>query len=373
MTITEIWEHLTEGVFIIAEAGKNFIQSEEDRPVSEYLANAKELARLAKGAGADAIKFQTHNVDDEQLNIHVVSEHFKAADRYTWVTRNDKATPVDEFWKPLKAYCEEIGIIFFSTPMSRGAAMKLTEVGVPLWKIGSGDILDFVAMDYMRNTKLPIVMSSGMSTFAEVEQGLKFLRAKNSRIGLMHALSKYPGEPEEANLAVIDLYREKFPGVPIGFSENSIGIEPTLIAVAMGVTMIEKHFTIRRDLWGADHKVCSTPDEFRAMVDAIQKIQNDENEKAKWLNHPRIAAIRGLKEKVLKEDEKKFRPLFRKALMTGADITAGTTFTPELVYAMRPQAFAGGLPSERYEDVIGRKAAKDLKRFDPIKEDYLIS
>src|SRR3989344_5470956 len=156
ITSEAIWEKITKGVFIIAEAGKNFIQTQEERSISEYLENAKKLVDKARWAGADAIKFQTHNVEDEQLNLKIVSPHFNGADRYSWLTRNTNATPVNEFWKPLKEYCDKKGIIFFSAPMSRGAAQRLSEVEVKLWKIGSGDILDFVAMDFMRRSSLPI-------------------------------------------------------------------------------------------------------------------------------------------------------------------------------------------------------------------------
>ena len=152
-----------EGVFFIAEIGKNFIQTEEERPVAEYLLNAKKLVKAAKEAGADAVKFQTHEVEDEQLNIDITSPHFKGADRYSWITRNMEATPIDTFWKPLKKYCDETGILFFSTPMSRKAAMKLQEVGVPFWKVGSGDAQDYVTLDFMFSTKKPIIISTGMA------------------------------------------------------------------------------------------------------------------------------------------------------------------------------------------------------------------
>jgi sialic acid synthase SpsE len=371
MTPKNILEKFQTGVFIIAEAGKNFIQSEEDRPIDEYLGNAKALVDAAVAAGADAIKFQTHNVEDEQLNIHVVSHHFKGADRYGWVTRNTEATPVEAFWKPLKAYCEERGIVFFATPMSRGAAMRIAEVGVPLWKIGSGDILDFVCMDYLRNREEPIIMSSGMSTLEEVRQGFSFLRERTDRVTLMHCLSKYPGLPEEANLAVIELFRETFPGTPIGFSENSVGIEPSLIAVALGATIVEKHFTMSRDLWGSDHKVSSTPAEFRELVDGIREIERDAAERERWRNVPNLQVILGKKEKVLKDDEATFRSLFRKSLMAGMDIPAGTVLESQMLYAMRPQKYAGGLPSERYADVVGKSVKRALKKFDPITEEIV--
>ena len=190
-----LWDRILGRTFIVAEIGKNFIQTQEERPVEEYLANAKALVKAAHEAGADAVKFQTHNVEDEQLNISVVSPHFKGADRYSWVTRNTNATPLNEFWRPLKQYCDGLGIIFHSTPMSRGAAQKLNQLGVGLWKVGSGDILDFVMLDYLASTKKPIIMSCGMSTLEETDQSINFLKQRNADVILLHCVSKYPFPP----------------------------------------------------------------------------------------------------------------------------------------------------------------------------------
>lgn len=371
ITTEAIWDKLQKGVFVIAEAGKNFIQTEEDRPVEEYLKNAMQLVDEAAKSGADAIKFQTHNVDDEQLNINIISPHFKGSDRYRWVTRNNKATPIKEFWKPLRAHCEKRGIIFFSTPMSRGAAKILDEVGVDLWKIGSGDILDFVMLDYMRNSGKPIIISSGMSTLEEVEKAVKFLREKNDRVALLHCVSKYPCPPKELHLKTIDLYKEKF-DMPIGFSDHSIGIEPDLAAVAMGATILEKHFSMSRTLWGSDHKVSMTPQELADLVVGVKKVLENPNEKKKVLEGDFAKRGMGSKAKILQEGEAVFRPLFRKSLMAGQDIPAGTTITAEMVYAMRPQQYAGGSPSEKYEEVLGKKTKKALKKYDPITFDALV-
>lgn len=366
-----IWEKIQKGVFIIAEAGKNFIQTEEERPVEEYLKNAMQLVDEAAKAGADAIKFQTHNVEDEQLNINVTSPHFKGSDRYRWVIRNNKATPIDKFWKPLKAHCEKRGIIFFSTPMSRGAAKILNEVGVNLWKIGSGDILDFVMLDYIRHSGKPIIISSGMSTLEEVEKAVKFLREKNTRVALLHCVSKYPCPPEELHLKTIDLYKEKF-DIPIGFSDHSFGIESDLVAVAMGATILEKHFSMSRMLWGSDHKVSMTPEELSDLVIGVNKIIASAEEKQKVLESDFAKKGMGSKAKVLQEGEAVFRPLFRKSLMAGQDIPVGTILKPEMIYAMRPQQYAGGLPSEKYEEVLGQKTKAALKKYDPITFDKLV-
>jgi sialic acid synthase SpsE len=370
----KIWQKInspTGGkVFIIAEAGKNFIQTEEEKSVEEYLKNAKELVRLAKKAGADAVKFQTHNTEDEQLDVKVVAPHF-SEERYKWVTRNTKTTPINEFWKPLKQYCDELGIIFFSTPMSRGAAKILDEVGVNFWKIGSGDILDFVMLDYLRNSGKPIIISSGMSTLEELEKSIKFLREKNDRVALLHCVSKYPCPLEELNLKTIEFFKEGF-AMPIGFSDHSLSIDSCLAAVAMGATIIEKHFSLSRNFWGSDHKVSMTPKELRILVERIRGLEKDSEKKKKVLESEFLKTTMGGKEKILQEGEAVFRPLFRKSLVAGCDILAGTVFTADMIYAMRPRQYAAGLPSEKYIEVLGKKTKVALKKYDSIDQSVIV-
>lgn len=360
-----IWEKIKNGVFIIAEAGKSFIQTPEDKSVEEYLRNAKQLVDDAVSARANAIKFQTHTVEDEQLNLAIESPHFKGSDRYRWITRNTNATPLKEFWKPLKAYCDEKGIIFFSTPMSRGAAQKLDAVGVDLWKVGSGDILDFVLLDYLRVSGKPIILSSGMSTMDEIEKAIIFLREKNERVALLHCVSKYPCPPGELNLRTIKFFKERF-DIPIGFSDHSIKNDAALAAVALGATIIEKHFSMSRELFGADHKVSQTPAEFAQLVRDIHTIQTDTAMQKSVLASEIVQKGMGDKAKTLQGDEAIFRPIFRKSLMAGVDIPAGTFLLSEMLYAMRPQQFAGGLSSEEYPNIIGTKTTIALKKYDPI-------
>jgi len=361
-----------DNVFVVAEIGKNFIQTEDDRPVAEYLQNAKELVDAAVASGADAVKFQTHEVEDEVLNTEFISPHFKArgSERYSWVTRNTKATPLESFWKPLKQYCDQRGIIFFSTPMSRKAAQKLDQVGVPFWKVGSGDILDFVMLDYMRYSGKPIILSSGMSTQEEVERAVEFLREKNDRVVLLHCVSKYPCPPEALHLKTIEFYKERF-AMPIGFSDHSLDIDSALAAVTMGATILEKHFSMSRTLFGADHQVSLTPREFTDLVNGIREVQKNPAKRKEVLKSEFVQKGMGNKAKVLQDGEAVFRPLFRKSLMAGQDIPAGTILGPEMIYAMRPQQYAGGLPSERYKEVLGKKTKKALKKYDPITEEIL--
>ncbi len=368
-----IWDALQNGVFVIAEAGKNFIQTEEERPVAEYLANAKRLVDEAVNAGADAIKFQTHTVEDEVMNIDFTSPHFtaKGSSRYEWVMRNTKATPLAEFWKPLKAYCDEKGIIFMSTPMSRGAVKKLDEVGVNVWKVGSGDILDFVCLDYLRDSGKPIILSSGMSTLEEVKKAVDFIREKNERVALLHCVSKYPCPPEELRLGTINFFQETF-DMPIGFSDHSVGIEPDLVAAAMGATILEKHFSLSRDLYGADHKVSMTPEELASLTAGVKEVIENPEKRKEILESEYAKQAMSQKEKVLQEDEAVFRPLFRKSLVASQNIPRGTALAKDMVYAMRPQEYIQGLPSEDYMLVLGKVASRDLKQYEPITKESLI-
>ncbi len=344
-------------VFIIAEIGKNFIQTEKEKSVEEYIKNTKDLIKAAHESGADAVKLQTHCLEDEFLNIEVISPHFKGSDRYNWIKRNEKATP-KEFWQAIIGYCQELGILFFSTPMSRGAAQKLVQFDVELWKVGSGDILDFVLLDFIAQTEKPIIISSGMSTLKEIDLAINFLKKRKVQIALLHCVSKYPCPSEELNLNTIKFFQERY-NVPIGFSDHSIGYNSAVAAVNIGAVIIEKHFSLSRDFWGSDHKVSMTPNEFKKMVGDIRAEKKIE-----------LSGC-GQMGKILNDDEVVFRPLFRKSLMAGEDIPAGTVLKKEMIFAMRPQKYAGGLPSEEYENIIGKKVNKNLKKYDPVIKEIL--
>jgi len=340
--------------FLIAEIGKNFIQTKEERPTAEYLENAKALIVLAKDAGADAVKFQTHRVEDEQLPVPFEAPHFKGMDRYAWVKRNSEATPLS-FWKALQRHAQELGIIFFSTPMSRGAADLLEQVGVPFWKVGSGDLLDFVLLDYLASTKKPIILSTGMSTEAEIDKAVAFLKRRSVTPTLLHCVSKYPCPPDEQFLGTIAFLRDRF-GVSAGFSSHSLEIESAVAAASLGATVIEKHFSLSRELFGADHKVSLLPHEFRAMVSRIrtgERVSPD-------------AFGEGIK--VMDVEEARFRPFFRKTLVYGQDVKNGVQLEPNMIYAMRPQ-LGGMLPSERYEEVLRRRVRGDHAKYEPVREE----
>lgn len=362
-------ERIKKQVVVVAEIGKNFIRTEEDRSPTEYLDNAKALARAAKDAGADAVKFQTHHAEDEVLNIDFDSPHFKGKSRYAWVSRNERATPPDAFWRPLKAYCDTLGIIFFSTPMSRGAAKILQELDTPFWKVASSDILDFVMLDFMASTGKTIIIPTGMSTVDDIDRSLDFLRRKHAPVILMHAISRYPYPPEDSNLLTISFLQKRYAGIPVGFSQNSPWVEPAIAAVALGTCMVEQHFTFDRGDWGPDHKVSMIPGEFKKMTAGIRAIEHDAGGGAKVLADPAMQKYLGREDKFLQAGEEPFRAIFRKSLVGGHDIAAGAALAPADLYAMRPQELIGGLPSEKYEEVIGKITTRPLKKYEPITRD----
>lgn len=344
--------------FIIAEIGKNFIITENDESVEQYLDRAKQLIKAAKEVGADAVKFQTHWVEDEQYPLSVFAPHFNGMDRYKWVKRNTEATPIS-FWKEIKKYCAEQEIVFFSTPMSRGAAMILNEVGVPLWKVGSGDLLDFVMLDYLRLSGLPIIISTGMSTEEEIKKAVAFIKEKNDQLIMLHCVSKYPCPPEDLKLETINYLRKTFDCI-IGFSDHSLSTAEAAMAVMYGSKIIEKHFTFDRTSWGPDHKVSLTPIEFSVLVKVIR-----DAEKNKVIEQKITIG------KVCQDDEAKFRPYFRKSLVAATDLPAGVMIKSEMIYAMRPAGFIDGLPSEDYLKVVGKMLKKSLKKLEPITKDAI--
>lgn len=344
-----------ENVFLIAEIGKNFIQSEEKRPLQEYLENAKTLIDAAANAGADAAKFQTHTVEDEQLDLHVVSPHFQGSDRYSWVRRNTEATPM-QFWKEVQAHCARRGILFFTTPMSRGALRKIAPLHPPFWKVSSGDLQDHVLLREILRTKKPMIISTGMVSLLELDAVVTYLKDA-PQLGILYCVSKYPCPPEEFNLATILRFQKKYPHAVIGFSDHSLGMDAALVAAKLGARIIEKHFSLSRGLWGSDHKVSMTPGEMEAMARAIRNCDFEKSDPSPFLGDP---------DRELEGATNAFRPYFGKTLVAGRDLPAGSILDEESVYAMRPALDARGLPGSSLEEVLGKRVARDLKKYDAI-------
>lgn len=276
-------------VFFIAEAGKNFIdipwqEKAVQQPFSYYLENAKKLAKVAKSAGADAVKFQTHVFNDEQ--------HLRSEDRYEWIQFNESITPYFEFWKPLKEYCDEIGIEFMTTPMSKSAAIKVNDF-VSRWKVGSGNVTDKDLLEYLAETKKPVILSTGMSTQKQVEEAIEILDGE-CETTLLYCKSIYPCPRDKVFLGMVRKMRDYFE-LPIGFSDHTIEINTPTEAVLVGSTVIEKHFTLDKNAVGPDHNFSLTPEELKLSIKIMRDYENygadkvailppDDEELAYWKN-----------------------------------------------------------------------------------------
>lgn len=341
---------MSNHVEVIAEIGKNFVTTQDEEPLDILLGRAKDLIDSAKECDADVAKFQVHNVDDEiHPEAHFVSPHFDH-DRYAWVKRN--TYPV-EFWWQIKDYCRGAGIEFLATPMSRGAAELLDEIGVDRWKIGSGDILDFVMLDYIRDTGKPIVLSSGMSTLEELRKAYNYVHEKTKEITILHCVSCYPCALEDLNLNTIPFLKRQFPEAKIGFSDHSTEVLTGLYAVQLGARIIEKHFSFSRAHWGPDHKVSLEPHEFAKMILSLGGPAVEIPEESL-----------GIATKFLQEMETQFRPSFRKGLYAACDIREGEMFEPDMIIALRPCLNAPA--SELYPEILGTTANRSFKRYESL-------
>tara|TARA_Y100001970_G_C14172823_1_gene825145 strand:- start:283 stop:1365 length:1083 start_codon:yes stop_codon:yes gene_type:complete len=346
--------------FVIAEIGKNFIQTEKDLDVEDYLDNAKKLVDAAKLAGADAVKFQTHVLDDEQLKIKIKSPHFQSSDRYSWVKRNSDATPI-EFWENLNTYCKTKEIQFFSTPMSRKAALKINHL-VPFWKVGSGDIHDYLLLRALIETRKPIIISTGMVSLAELDSVVNYLKENNVEFFILYCISKYPCPKEEFNLSTINYFKEKYPEIVIGFSDHSIGYEASLAAVKLGAKIIEKHFTLDRKFWGSDHKVSMEPSEMKEMVELI---------KSEDYSSIDVNDYYGNKTRELEGSNNIFRPFFEKKIVASDNLQKGVVITEDLIYTMRPSREIEGIPSNQINRVIGKITKRPINKYESITLDNI--
>lgn len=330
---------------IIAEIGKNFVVTEEPENETMLFIRARNLIISAYNVGARVVKFQVHNVDDEihPLASSMKSPHFNQS-RYDWVKRN---TYSEEFWFKIKDLCRELDVEFLATPMSRGAAEILDHIGIDRWKIGSGDILDFVMLDYIRDSGKPVILSTGMSALHEIDKSFKFLKEKTDDVSLLHCVSNYPCKIEDLNLNVI-LYLKKEFGCKVGFSDHTLGIEASLMAVAMGAEIIEKHFTMDRKSFGPDHKVSLQPLEFDKLIGRI--LNND-------LVKPTEEAM-GSAAKGYNKQEQDFREVFRKGLYVSEEMKEGRILAIRDIISLRP-VLGTSVGSENYPEFVGKVLKND--------------
>jgi N,N'-diacetyllegionaminate synthase len=323
-----------EPPLVIAEAGVNHNGSPD---------LALRLVDAAADAGADAIKFQTFNADalaTASAPVAAYQRERTAAKSQVDMLRALELPP--DALRACRDRAVERGLLFLSTPFDRNAVRVLAELGVPAFKVGSGDLTNLVLLRAVAAHRLPVLLSTGMASLEEVDAAVADLRSHGDPpLVLLQATSAYPADPSDANLAAMATLGGRF-GVPVGCSDHTPGIAVATAAAALGAAVIEKHLTLDRSLPGPDHAASLEPNQFADLVRAVREAH---------------AAI-GDGEKAPRPAEEDVARVVRRSLVVVRPISAGEVLAEGDLDAMRP---AGGMSPLLLDDVIGRRAARDLE------------
>jgi sialic acid synthase SpsE len=324
--------------YVIAEAGANH---------NRDLGMARELIDVAADAGADAVKFQTYS----GAGIYSTkTPQFAYLDDDRSPHELLEAISLPREWQPeLAEHARGRGIHFFSSPFDHEAVDQLAEVGVPAFKIASFEIVDLPLIRKAASVGVPLIVSTGMAVYGEIEDALgAATEAGNDQVALLRCASVYPAPPSIMNLRAMATMRDAF-GVPVGLSDHTRGIAVPAGGAALGMDLLEKHFTLSRELEGPDHKFAVEPDELRAMVAGVREVEES-------LGNGRLE---GPSEE---EKEEMFR-LARRSLIAARDIPAGTEISREMLTVKRP---GYGIPPKQLELIVGRVARVDIEYDDVI-------
>lgn len=320
---------------IIAEIGVNHNGS---------LSLAKQMIDIAKECGVDIVKFQTGDAKK------IITRNAPKAEYQKETTGNSESQlemvkkislPL-ELFAVLKEYCDKKNIEFLSTPFDLESIDFLNEIDMKRWKIPSGEVNNLPYLLKIAKTKKPVIMSTGMCYIEEIESAVKILKENGIEdLSLLHCTTEYPAPINEVNLKAMDTMRERF-NLEVGYSDHTQGIEIPIAAVARGAGIIEKHFTISRDMEGPDHRASIEPDELKAMVSAIRNVE---------------VAI-GDGEKKVTLSEQKNRITARKSIVAKTNIKKGDVFSEANITTKRP---AMGISPMRWYEVIGLIAERDYE------------
>lgn len=329
------------GTFIIAEAGVNHNGS---------LEMAKRLIDEAKKAGVDCVKFQTFKsellVTDDAPLADYQADNIKNSNNQLDMLKKLELS-YSEF-EDLYDYCNQKDIMFLSTPFDVESAEFLNNLNMKIWKIPSGEITNLPLLEYIGSRNSKILLSTGMSDDDEVAAAIDILNSVGkNEIVLLHCTTEYPAPYDSVNLKAMLTLRDRF-NLPIGYSDHTLGNEVAVAAVAMGASVIEKHFTLDKTLDGPDHKASLEPDELAGLVRVIRHID--------------VALGDGIKQ--VQTIEKKNKLVARKSIVAGRDIRKGEEITREMLAVKRPGT---GISPMNLGAVIGTKAIKDFKKNEMIQ------
>jgi pseudaminic acid synthase len=331
-------------VYIIAELSANHNQD---------FTQAKQLVRAAKEAGADAVKLQTYTPDT--ITIDCDNDYFRIKGtlwegKTLYELYQEAYTPWE--WQPkLKKVADDLGMDLFSSPFDQTAVDFLEEIGVPAYKVASFELVDMPLIQYIAKTGKPVIMSTGMATLAEIEDAVAVAKDSGCKeIALLKCTSTYPAKPEEMNLRTIPHMATAF-NLPVGVSDHTLGIAIPVVAVTLGACIVEKHFTLSRNVHGPDSAFSLEPHEFKKMVDTIRTAEEALGKVCYEVTEHEVSSR-----------------IFRRSLFVVKDIRAGELFTTENIRSIRP---GNGLHTRYLAQILGRKANQNIKRGTPLSWEWI--
>lgn len=307
---------------------------------------------LAK-TGVDVVKFQTHIAEAESS----IDEPFRVKFSYEDKTRYDYWDRMSfniEQWIEIKNHCEEVGLEFLSSPFSQAAVDLLETIGVNRYKIGSGEVTNFLMLKKICNTGKPIIISSGMSSYSELDKAISFIESKGNDLSILQCTTAYPTPYSKLGLNVIDEMKNRYPTHKIGLSEHTAEIYAGIAAAALGAEILEFHAVWDKRMFGPDASSSLTIDQISELVKGVRSVDDS-------LNNP-----------INKDDlseYKKLKVIFEKSLAVNKNLKAGHVITFSDLEAKKP---AGkGISAANFESVIGKKIKKDLSKWDFLDQDLL--
>lgn len=327
-------------VFIVAEIGCNHNGSKE---------LARKMVDKAKSCGVDAVKFQTFKAKDLISCYAPKAEYQKETTGIedSQLEMTAKLELSHEDFLELKDYAESLGLEVFSTPFDMGSVDFLNSVGQKLWKIPSGEVTNLPYLERIgriQRTGKRIIVSSGMATVDEMRTCINILAKAGTPeecIILLHCNTEYPTPDCDVNILAIQDLKQNFPNISIGFSDHSVGYVAAVGATLLGVSLIEKHFTLGKNFPGPDHKASATPEELKELVKNVRRME----------------VMAGINKKIVTDSEEKNKIIARKSIVAIRDIRAGEELSEENITCKRP---GNGISPMNWYEVLGKKAERDF-------------
>ena len=304
--------------------------------------------------GVDAVKFQMHIAEAESSEHEPFRVKFSLEDK----TRFDYWKRMGfslEQWKGIKQHCDELGLDFICSPFSNLAVDWLEEIGIEQYKIGSGEVNNFLLLEKIARTAKPIMVSSGMSSFEELDQTVAFLKERKVDFSILQCTTAYPTQPEQYGLNLIQELKNRY-NVPIGFSDHSAKTSTCIAATALGASILEFHVVFDRQLFGPDASASLTISETKDLVSAVRNI---------------AAALVNPMDKTNTESFSTLKQIFEKSLAVNKDLPKNHILTFDDLETKKPKGF--GLDASRFQEVIGKQLSRDLKQWDFLNEGDLFS